>query len=48
MSRQKQMFREVRECMGDNHSRAIQKYYEYQNADREQIEHTKGNQKRWK
>ena len=48
MSRQKQLFREVRESMGNHADRAIQRYYEHQKADKRQLEHIKGNQKQWK
>lgn len=46
--RHKSLFRQVGQKIGNHHDRAIQRYYEHQNADKNQIEHIKGNQKRWK
>ena len=48
MSKSKSIFQEVRKTIGNQHDKAIIKYYEHQQADKEQLEHIKGNKQNWK
>jgi hypothetical protein len=48
MKRKKEIFQEVRKTLGNHLDKAIVKYWEYQNADKKQIEHASGNQQQWK
>jgi hypothetical protein len=48
MSKSKTIFQEVRKTMGTNHDKSIIRYFEHQNADRQQIEHIQGTKQNWK
>jgi hypothetical protein len=48
MTATKRIFQEVRKTIGNHHDKAIIKYYEHQQADKEQLEHIKGNKQNWK
>jgi len=48
MKRHKAIFGEVRETIGNHADKAIIRYYQSQGADKEQIEHIKGNKQYWK
>lgn len=48
MKQKKELFQEVRKTLGNHHDKAIVKYWQHQNGDKQQIEHASGNQQQWK
>ena len=49
MKRHKAIFQEVRKTLGNHFDKALVRYQQYQNADKEQINHISGQDiQRWK